>query len=170
MGNQNIELNAAGKANDDNVMRGRLTGGLLMEFTLTPEMLNKSVFFDADRFAVYDHPQIDPMEMCLSSDLFAENGDNYIRLVSVDLSEDHRPGASLQEIETAYHFCLLLELKIGNRFINAEYGPYPVRYNRMIDEDFTRRANNAFVRAASLIGIAASIGIVFEEDEELHYS
>jgi len=168
MENQNSELRAAGKAKDDKVMRQQPLDGPIA-FTLTPEMLNKSVFFDADRFEVYDHHQIDPMEMCLTSYITAENGDNYIRLASVDSSEDLRPGASLQEIEAANHFCILLELKIGNRFINAEFGPYPCRYNRMIAEDFTLRANNAFVRAAVLIGIPASIGIVIDEDAAFRF-
>ena len=118
---------------------------------------------------MYDHHQIDPMEMCLSSFISAENGDHYIQLVSVDLSEDLRTGASLQEIEAANYFCFLLELKIGNSFINAEFGPYPGRYNRMIAEDFTLRANNAFVRAAVLIGIPASIGIVIDEDAAFRF-
>jgi len=151
------------EAKDNKVMWERPSDGLL-EFVLTPETLNQSVFFDADRFAVYDRSQIDPRFMSICSDLFAENGSNNIRLVSFSWSDEETGAdATQQEIEASSRFSLLVELKMGEQFINAEFGPYPARYSRMLDEGFRFRANNAFVRAAALIGISASIGIVFDE-------
>ena len=157
MEKQNNKLSVADiEARDNKVMWDRPSDGLL-EFTLTPETLNQSVFFDADRFAVYDRSQINPEFMLLCSDIFAEKGSNYIRLVSIDWSEDFEPGVSVQETEAASRFSLLLELKMGDRFINAEFGPYPARYSRMLDEDFSRRANNASDR---------ELGIILYEEEQ----
>ena len=60
---------------------------------------------------MYGQAQIDPNDLNVFSDLFAGNGNSFIRLVLVDLTEAPRPGASLREIEAADHICYLLELK-----------------------------------------------------------
>jgi len=129
----------------------------LLRLSVTPQMIESCVLYGNDMFRSASNSNIDPetVDTCH----YAENSGNHVEMVSlmwqnyID-SDDEFDGE-------AFYIGYAVELQIDGVFMRANYGEIPgTQYSSTVDDDMRRRAEEAFIRAAALIGVPVSRGLI----------
>jgi len=130
----------------------------LLELSVTPQMVASCVLHGNDAFWSGSSSRIAPETV--DTGHYAENSGNHVEMVSLIWENYLDPDDDFEE-ETVLFFGYAVELQIDGVFMHANYGEIPSpQYSSTVEDDMRRRAEDAFIRAASLIGVPVSRGLI----------
>ena len=133
-----------------------------LQLELSPIMIYRCFLFDCDRFQTTDHSIIHEENMNICNEHFIANGDNYVRLFRAEWIEDDETEDELEREMEAY----MLEIKIGKVFLYADFGTTSAtEYKQTCQDDMERRAENAFIIMAGLLGVRVGRGLITITDK-----
>jgi hypothetical protein len=125
-----------------------------LSFILTPNQIHKCILYQSDMFMTAVESYINPDTV--TKQIKAGNDDTYCLLVETQWCEDH------EESLSGFDCCsnVILEIKISDVYLYAEYGEYRNNQVLIMGSDGWRRGEEAFTKMAAMIGVRVSRELV----------
>lgn len=130
-----------------------------LSFSLSPNQIHRCILYECGSFMTLRESLINPEIM--TKQIRAGNDENYCWLVANDwneLNEEHPFGMDCCS-------SVVLEIKIGDAYLFAEYGRYRNDYHITLENDDWRRGEEAFIKIAAILGIRVTRGLVIGKPE-----
>jgi hypothetical protein len=121
--------------------------------TLTPHQIFNSILFNCGSFTTSCHSLI--MDFNVIRQVKAESGENYCWLLEYEWYPHDTDISDLQ-------IDIVLELKIGNAYIYGDFETFDLHTPRVVIDNVWRRAEDAFIVAAALLGLRVKRELVVD--------